>query len=78
MAWHRRGDPVRVVPEDDTCFAVSTAEEHAEIEIRVRLDRWGRSEATALLQRHGGSSPIMLDRVFRAHDRRLTVGKMSA
>jgi len=72
------GDQVRVVAKDVIRLAVGSDEGHAEIEIRVRQDRWDGWEARALRHENDGSSATTLGRVFRSRDRRLAVGKMIA
>ena len=64
--------------KDRIRFAVAAdGERPAELEIRVRPDRFGGWEATALL-RQGAGAPVALGRVFRSRERRLAVGKMVA
>ena len=70
---------MRVIPKDRIRFAVShDGGAPAQLEIRVRRNRFGGWEASALLHERGASSPAVLGRVFRARDRRLSVGKMVA
>ena len=70
---------MRLIPKDRIRFAVpADSGARAQLEIRVRQDRFGGWEATALLHPPDASSPSALGRVFRSCDRRLTVGKMVA
>jgi hypothetical protein len=70
---------VRAIPKDDIRFAVALdGGAPAQLVIRVRLDRFGGFEASALLHQAGAASPTALGRVFRARERRLAVGKMVA
>jgi hypothetical protein len=67
---------VRVVPKDDIRFAVTDDDGTvAQLEIRVRQDRFGGWQASALLYPLT-ASPIVLGRVFRSRERRLAAGKM--
>jgi hypothetical protein len=69
---------VRVTLKDRIRFAVTAdGDRPAELEIRVRQDRFGGWEAIALLHQ-GNGSPAALGRVFRSRERRLAVGKMVA
>jgi hypothetical protein len=69
---------VRVVPKDDIRFAVTVdGGTVAQLEIRVRQDRFGGWQASALLHPLT-ASPTVLDRVFRSRERRLAAGKMVA
>ena len=64
--------------KDRICFAVGAdGDTPAELEIRVRQDRFGGWEATALLHQADGA-PAALGRVFRSRERGLAVGKMVA
>lgn len=70
---------MHVVPKDSVRFAVTVAGgAPAQLEIRVRQDRFGGWQASALLRQEGAPAPAALGRVFRSRDRRLTVGKMVA
>ena len=67
---------MRVVPKDDIRFAVTVdGGTVAQLEIRVRQDRFGGWQASALLHPLT-ASPIVLGRVFRSRERRLAAGKM--
>jgi hypothetical protein len=73
------GGEVLAVPKDDIRFAVAVAGGAvAHLVIRVRRDRFGGFEASALVQPPGASSPSALGRVFRARERGLAAGKMVA
>jgi hypothetical protein len=63
--------------KDRIRFAVADGDTPAELEIRVRQDRFGGWEATALLHQ-GDGAPAALGRVFRSRERGLAVGKMVA
>jgi hypothetical protein len=68
-------ETLRVVAKDSIRFAVAAEGGPAiTLEIRVRPDRFGGWQATALL--HEGDVPVALGRVFRSRDRRLAAGKM--
>jgi hypothetical protein len=70
---------VRAIPKDDIGFAVAVdGGAPAQLVIRVRQDRFGGFEASALLHQAGAASPTALGRVFRARERRLAAGKMVA
>ncbi|MGH6943402.1 MAG: hypothetical protein ACREH6_04160 [Geminicoccaceae bacterium] len=70
---------MRAVSKDIIRLAVLADDgEPAEVEIRVRRDRFGGWETRAVLHEAGGVPPTVLGRVFRSQDRRLTVGKMIA
>lgn len=70
---------MRVILKDCIRFAISAdGGAPAQLEIRVRRDRFGGWEASALIHEPGAASPAPLARVFRARDRRLTVDKMVA
>jgi hypothetical protein len=69
---------VRVVHKDSIRFAVTDGGAPAQLEIRVRQDRFGGWQASAVLRQHDAAAPAALGRVFRSRDRRLTVGKMVA
>jgi hypothetical protein len=70
---------VQVVLKDRIRFAVPGDDgAPVELEIRVRQDRFGGWEATALLHPQDAPATIGLSRVFRSRDRRLAVGKMVA
>ena len=68
---------MRVVPKEDIRFAVTVdGGASAQLEIRLRRDRFGGWEASALLHEAGATTSIALGRVFRARDRTLTVDKI--
>lgn len=70
---------MRVVLKDDIRFRVAAGRGvPAELEIRVRPDRHGGWEASALLHRPDAGVPVALGRVFRSRDRRLAADKMVA
>ena len=70
---------MRLVPKDDIRFALAVdGDAVAQLVIRVRQDRFGGFEASALLHPLGAASPTALGRVFRARERRLAAGKMVA
>lgn len=70
---------MRVILKDCIRFAISAdGGAPAQLEIRVRRDRFGGWEASALVHEQDAPAPVRLGRVFRARDRRLTVGKMVA
>ena len=70
---------MRAVPKDDIRFAVAVdGGAPAQLVIRVRQDRFGGWQASALLHPLGAASPTALGRVFRARERRLAAGKMVA
>jgi hypothetical protein len=70
---------VRAVPKDDIRFAVAVDDgAPAQLVIRVRQDRFGGWQASALLHGAGTASPRPLGRVFRSRERILAAGKMVA
>jgi hypothetical protein len=74
-----RGGEVRAVPKDDIRFAVAVDDgAPAQLVIRVRQDRFGGWQASALLHGAGTASPRPLGRVFRSRERILAAGKMVA
>jgi hypothetical protein len=72
------GGEVLAVPKDDIRFAVAVGGAVAHLVIRVRRDRFGGYEASALLHPPDAASPSALSRVFRARERSLAAGKMVA
>ena len=73
------GGEVRAVPKDGIRFALALdGGAQAQLVIRVRQDRFGGFEASALLHQAGAVSPSALGRVFRAREHRLAAGKMVA
>jgi hypothetical protein len=70
---------MRVIAKDDIRFAVTVeGGAPAQLEIRLRPDRFGGWQASARLHPQGAASPTALGRVFRARERRLAAGKMVA
>jgi hypothetical protein len=70
---------MRVIAKDSIRFAVRSGRgAGAEVEIRVRPDRFGGWQASALERAPEAGVPAVLGRVFRARDRRLAAGKMVA
>jgi hypothetical protein len=70
---------MRVIAKDDIRFAVTVeGGAPAQLEIRLRPDRFGGWQASARLYPQGAASPTALGRVFRARERRLAAGKMVA
>jgi hypothetical protein len=70
---------VRAVLKDSIRFAVSAdGGAPAQLVIRVRQDRFGGWEASALLHAAGAASPTALGRVFRSRERGLAAAKMVA
>ena len=70
---------VRAIPKDDIRFALALdGGTVAQLVIRVRQDRFGGFEASALLHQAGAATPSALGRVFRAREHRLAAGKMVA
>ena len=71
---------MRIVPKDDIRFAVAVdGGATAQLVIRVRENRFGGFEASALVHHPpGAASPTALGRVFRSRERRLAAGKMVA
>ena len=70
---------MRVIPKDSIRFAVAVdGGAPAQLVIRLREDRFGNWQASALLQPAGAASPTALGRVFRSRERRLAAGKMVA
>ncbi len=69
---------MRVTAKDRIRFTTATADgAPAEVEIRVRPDRFGGWEASVLLHAPGAAART-LGRRFRSQDRRLATGKMVA
>jgi hypothetical protein len=70
---------MRMMAKDSIRFAVRAEDgAPAELEIRLRPDRFGGWQAIALLHEPHAPAPSTLGRVFRAPDRRLTVDRMVA
>jgi hypothetical protein len=68
---------VRAIPKDDIRFALELDDGAlGRLVVRVRQDRFGGFEASAVLHRAGAASP--LGRIFRAREHRLAAGKMVA
>jgi hypothetical protein len=70
---------VRAVPKNDIRFAVAVdGGATAQLVIRVRQDRFGGWQASALLHGAGGASPTALGGAFRSRERMLAADKMVA
>jgi hypothetical protein len=75
----RGGQDLRALAKDRIRFAVTAGDDTpAEVEIRLRRDRFGGWEAIALVQAPDARAPSMLARIFRSSDRHVAAGKMVA
>jgi hypothetical protein len=68
---------MRVIAKDRIRFAVPVAGARAEIEIRIRPDRYGGWQSSVLLHAPE-AAPEALGRTFRSPDRGVAGGKMVA